>query len=56
MTTSYLSLYRLKSTSNKIFEAMSDGTLDCFNPYQLSMDNFIIRDIDWHLSFLKPIN
>lgn len=56
MTVRQIKLHILKNTSAKILYAMENGTLDCFNPHQLSMDNFIIRDTDWHISLFKPAN
>ncbi len=56
MTTKHITIHRLKITSTNILKAMQDGHLSCFNPYQLSMDNFIIRDVDWHLFLLKSVN
>ena len=56
MTTKHISIHHLKRTTLKILEAMHSGRLDCFNPHQLSMDNFIIRDMDWHLYLFKPAN
>ncbi len=56
MTIRQIKLHILKNASAKILYAMANGTLDCFNPHQLSMDNFIIRDTDWHISLFNPAN